>query len=55
MSMARATKAELEIRVGEAADMLAQGHSATVATTHAAENINYLGVKLEELLLLHMN
>ncbi len=37
MSMARATKAELELRVGEAAEMLAHGHSATVATTHAAE------------------
>ena len=33
----RATKAELELRVGEAADMLAQGHSSTVVTTHAAE------------------
>ena len=37
MSMARATKAELELRVGEAADMLAKGHSCTVVTTQAAE------------------
>ena len=37
MCMARATKAELELRVGEAADMLAQGHSSTVVTTHEAE------------------
>ena len=37
MSMARATKAELELRVGEASSMLAQGNGATVVTTHVAE------------------
>ena len=37
MSMARATKAELELRVGEAASMLAQGNGATVVTAHVAE------------------
>ena len=37
MSMARATKAELELRVGEAAAMLAQGNGATVVTAHVAE------------------
>ena len=37
MSMARATKAELELRVGEAASMLAQGDGATVVTAHVAE------------------
>ena len=36
MSIARATKAELELRVGEATDILASGHSSTVVTTHAA-------------------
>ncbi len=35
--MARATKAELELRVGEAAAMLAQGNGATVVTAHVAE------------------
>ncbi|AAP99678.1 MULTISPECIES: hypothetical protein [Prochlorococcus] len=37
MSMARATKAELELRVGEAASMLAEGNGATVVTAHVAE------------------
>lgn len=33
----RATKAELELRIGEAASMLAQGDGATVITAHVAE------------------
>ena len=41
MSMARATRAELELRVGEATDMLANGHSSTVVTTHAAEKYQF--------------
>ena len=35
--MSRATKAELERRIGEAASMLAQGNGATVVTAHVAE------------------
>ena len=35
--MSRATKAELELRIGEAASMLAQGDGATVVTAHMAE------------------
>ena len=34
--MSRASKAELELRIGEAASMLAQGCGATVVTTHVA-------------------
>ena len=37
MSMARATKAELELCIGEDASMLAQGDGATVVTAHMAE------------------
>ena len=37
MSMARATKAKLELRVGEAVSMLVQGNGATVVTAHVAE------------------
>ena len=35
--MARASKAELELRIGEAASMLSQGSGATVVTSHVAE------------------
>ena len=35
--MSRASKAELELRIGEAASMLAHGNGATVVTTHVAE------------------
>ncbi len=35
--MARASKAELELRIGEAATMLAKGNGATVVTTHVSE------------------
>ena len=35
--MSRATKAELERRIGEAASMLAQGNGATLVTAHVAE------------------
>jgi hypothetical protein len=35
--MARASKAELELRIGEAASMLAKGNGATVVTSHVAE------------------
>ena len=35
--MARASKAELELRIGEAATMLAKGNGATVVTSHVAE------------------
>ena len=35
--MARASKAELELRMGEAASMLAQGNGATEVTSHVAE------------------
>ena len=35
--MARASKAELELRIGEAATMLAKGDGATVVTSHVAE------------------
>ena len=37
ISMARASKAELELRIGEAATMLAKGNGATVVTSHVAE------------------
>ena len=53
--MTRCTKAEQELRVGEAADMLVKGHSSTVVTTQAAKNTNYLDDKPEGLLLQHMN
>ena len=35
--MARASKSELELRMGEAATMLAKGNGATVVTSHVAE------------------
>ena len=35
--MARASKAEIELRIGEAASMLAQGNGASVVTSHVAE------------------
>ena len=35
--MARASKAELELRIGEAASMLAQGNGATEVKSHVAE------------------
>ena len=35
--MARASKAELELRIGEAASMLSQGSGATVVTSHVAD------------------
>ena len=35
--MARASKAELELRIGEAASKLSQGSGATVVTSHVAE------------------
>ncbi len=35
--MTRCTIAEQELRVGEAADMFAKGHSSTVVTTQSAE------------------
>ena len=35
--MARASKAEVELRIGEAASMLAQGNGASVVTSHVAE------------------
>ena len=35
--MSRATKAELELRIGDAASMLAKGDGATVVTAHVAE------------------
>ena len=35
--MTRCPKAEQELRLGAAADMLAKGHSSTVVTTQAAE------------------
>ena len=35
--MARASKVELELRIGEAASMLAQGNGASVVTSHVAE------------------
>ena len=35
--MSRASKAELELRIGEAASMLAQGNGASVVTSHVAE------------------
>jgi len=35
--MARASKAELELRIGEAAFMLSQGSGATVVTSHVSE------------------
>ena len=35
--MARASKAELELRIGEAASMLSQGNGASVVTSHVAE------------------
>ena len=35
--MARASKAELELCIGEAATMLAKGSGATVVTSHVAE------------------
>ena len=35
--MARASKAELELRIGEAATMLAKGNGATVVTSYVAE------------------
>ncbi len=35
--MGRASKKEMELRVGHAADLIAQGHSCTVTTTHVAE------------------
>ena len=35
--MARASKAELELRISEAASMLAQGNGASVVTSHVAE------------------
>ena len=37
ISMARASKAELELRIGEAASMLSQGNGASVVTSHVAE------------------
>ncbi len=43
MSMARATKAESELRVGEAASMLAQGNGATVVMAHVAETYRLSG------------
>tara|TARA_B100001250_G_scaffold102573_1_gene86384 strand:- start:104 stop:205 length:102 start_codon:yes stop_codon:yes gene_type:complete len=33
MNMKKATKQEMELRAGFAADLLAQGHSCTVVTT----------------------
>ena len=35
--MSRASKAELELRIGEAASMLSQGNGASVVTSHVAE------------------
>ena len=35
--MSRASKAELELRISEAASMLAQGNGASVVTSHVAE------------------
>ena len=35
--MARASKVELELRIGEAATMLAKGNGATEVTSHVAE------------------
>ena len=35
--MARASKSEVELRIGEAASMLAQGNGASVVTSHVAE------------------
>ena len=35
--MARASNAELELRIGAAAPMLAQGNGASVVTSHVAE------------------
>ena len=35
--MKKANKQEMELRTGEAASMLAQGHSCTVTTTEMAE------------------
>ena len=35
--MARASKAKVELRIGEAASMLAQGNGASVVTSHVAE------------------
>ena len=35
--MTRASKAELELRISEAASMLAQGNGASVVTSHVAE------------------
>ncbi len=35
--MGRANKQETELRIGEAAQMLAQGHSSSVITSHVAE------------------
>ena len=35
--MARASKVELELRISEAASMLAQGNGASVVTSHLAE------------------
>ena len=35
--MSRASKAELELRIGEAASMLAEGNGASVVTSHVAE------------------
>ena len=35
--MTRCTKAEKELHVAEAVDMLAKGHSSTVVTNQAAE------------------
>ena len=37
MSMARASKSETELRISEAASMLAQGNGASVVTSHVAE------------------
>ena len=37
LSMVRASKTELELRIGEAASMLAQGNGAKAVTSHVAE------------------
>ena len=54
-NMTRCTKAEQELRVGEAADMLAKGHSSTAVRPKRPKNTNYLDDKPGGLQLLHMN